>query len=83
MIIAYSTIPGYASLRWAHASESASSIKYFQGPSTWHLVRTESSGSFYDPRTRYRAGMFASRLSVLFSSSDLTKYLGGSVEDDQ
>ena len=60
MIIAYSTIPGYASLRCAHARGIDSFNKYSQGPSTWHLVRTESSGSFYDPCTRYRAGRLAS-----------------------
>ena len=82
MIIAYSTIPGYASLRWVHARKFDSSNKYFQGPSTWHLVRTESSGSFYDPRTRYRAGMLASA-NCLFAQIYFTKHSGGSVEDDQ
>ena len=74
MIIAYSTIPGYASLRWAQARGIDSFNNYFQGPSTWHLVRTESSGSFYDPRTRYRAGMLASSncwLALIY----LTKHL--------
>ena len=82
MIIAYSTIPGYASLRWAQARGIDSFNKYFQGPSTWHLVRTESSGSFYDPRTRYRAGMLALS-NCLFALVYLTKHSGGFVEDDQ
>ena len=82
MIIAYSTIPGYASLRWAQARGIDSFNKYSQGPSTWHLVRTESSGSFYDPRTRYRAGMLASS-NCLFAQIYLTKNSGGFAEDDQ
>ena len=58
MIIAYSTIPGYASLRWQKQVVNVPSIWIVipKGPPTWHMVCAKPCGSVHDPLTWHGVG---------------------------